>query len=674
MAEELTLQMALAQLEEAAPGAPFLALGQTVFWDEPMKGGILLASQRLGYKRELVAGVHDTDYFAKLPTGRRQAGKFKALPHNDTTTKALWSAAGEFSALFGSETVVTRDVLYAAGLKIGKITRERPNILDEATEAWDWRGIVSLEDKQQVAAEVPLKVLFRELYATLEWALEQTLDCLTGEDRTAAEGLAQRLRALTCDAGDRSSTLGELFKSLIADIYDFCANRPVGIHSTSTTELLKFNRDTAFRPRFSILQMFIELGDTARAAYDEAIKGSEIYPLARFGSGAIPFDLVIPGQGRGTIRLAPKGIVIMTPQPHFITLKNPVANASELAEAIESKLGKDCVLVGKAVTLIGMLASEFVFIFHEGASPYVKYSRKLHDLLQGLGGDLRLHPLLRVKYSPWDELDTCCAWLKLPEPFRQAFGADDICAPSFAARWRQVAAEQNALLARLGELRRPIDLIRHLAQTVGGSWAALAEEYERHHDALETLKDKVAELRALRCKAYDTMRGLRRERVGAERASGDHFRERIFEKDPSPTDIKRREELTAAASHAAEQLREANQAIRDLMGQQNEIARSPEILEVHERRRQIEIEAELKRLSMIRTATIAGKGLMRASNRPSAWWFPLVSPDGLWFRSTVENAEYRLEPLSTPPLPLPRRESHKEGSSQGASSWRGGRG
>src|SRR5687767_2651655 len=115
MAETLTLEEALAELQKVAPEAPFLALGQTIFWDEPMKGGILLASQRLGYKRRLVAGVHDTDYFAKLPSGPRQPGRFKALPHNDTTTKGLWSAAAEFSTLFGSETVVSREILQSAG-------------------------------------------------------------------------------------------------------------------------------------------------------------------------------------------------------------------------------------------------------------------------------------------------------------------------------------------------------------------------------------------------------------------------------------------------------------------------------------------------------------------------------------------------------------------------------
>src|SRR5436190_4069590 len=152
--QTLSVKEALGRLEKIAPDAPFLALGQTVFWDEPMKAGIALASKRLGYKREFVAGVHDTDYFAKLPSGKRQPGKFKAFPHNDTTTKGLWSAAGEFSSLFGSETVVTREKLQSGGLRVERVRRARPDILDEATEAWGWRGVVSLDDAPPVTAEL----------------------------------------------------------------------------------------------------------------------------------------------------------------------------------------------------------------------------------------------------------------------------------------------------------------------------------------------------------------------------------------------------------------------------------------------------------------------------------------------------------------------------------------
>ena len=96
-------------------GAPkFLALGQTVFWDEPMKAGLALEASKAGVG--FIAGVHDTDYFAKVSGAKDSRVKFKTLAHNDGTTRNLWSAAAEFSTLFGSETVVTKEELLKAGL------------------------------------------------------------------------------------------------------------------------------------------------------------------------------------------------------------------------------------------------------------------------------------------------------------------------------------------------------------------------------------------------------------------------------------------------------------------------------------------------------------------------------------------------------------------------------
>src|SRR5258708_2443517 len=105
-----------------------------------MKAGVAQAVRKSGGTRKFVAGVHDTDYFAiaHVLCGKR---RFQAMAHNDTTTKDLWSAAGEFSALFGSETVVTRELLATGGLKFRRLTQARPTFLDEATEAWGWKGI-----------------------------------------------------------------------------------------------------------------------------------------------------------------------------------------------------------------------------------------------------------------------------------------------------------------------------------------------------------------------------------------------------------------------------------------------------------------------------------------------------------------------------------------------------
>ncbi|MCB8932392.1 MAG: hypothetical protein M9921_04330 [Fimbriimonadaceae bacterium] len=643
-----SLEQALEELQKVAPDAPFLALGQTVLWDEPMKGGIALASARLGYKRKLVAGVHDTDYFAKIPSGERKPGRFATLPHNDTTTKELWSAAAEFSALFGSETVVTREALIAAGLKLGKVLRERPHLLDEATEAWGWRGVVSLDEHPPITAEVPLRGLLPELEAAFAWALDRSVACLSGDSRADGLRIANDLRDRFCAAAEGpDSSLAGFYRRLLPELYAVCAGQEIPLEVTATTELLRFNTDTCRLPRFDLLRRFIEPDSRATAcqAYNEAIASSEMYDLSRFGTGAIPFDLVIPGLGRGTLRIAPRAIVVMTREPQFITLSSPVETVDHLAEAVERKFGKHCTLVGKAVTLIGMLASEFTFVFHEGASSYVSHSRELHQKLAAADLGIDVHPILRVRYRAWDNLRTCCTWLKLPEPLQGPFGAEEVCAPTFATRWREVAQEQESVLHRLGELSRPIDLIRHLDHTVGGFWNQLAAEYEQLHTLLEGLKSEIESLRQERFELVRTLRELKGKRVAAERAKGAHWRQRVFEKSPTEEDLQERERLGAEVEHLIHTIAATENAIHRLRRQQADVVSRPDVLAAHARRREIEAEAELKRVHLIRQAVIASRGLHKAGLRPSAWWFPLLCPDGLWFRATVDDAECYLEPL-----------------------------
>ena len=649
MNEGTSIAEALVQLQQVAPEAPFLALGQTVFWDEPMKAGIALASRRLGYSRTFVAGVHDTDYFAKLATGPRQRGKFKTVPHNDTTTRGLWSAAAEFSTLFGSETVVTRERLLQGGLNLRKVLRARPRLLDEATEAWGWRGVVSLEDHPPITAQLPLRPLWSELMETFLWAVDGTLESLSGGAKAQAEDIAEEFRKLVCDAreDDPGLTLGQFYKRLIPEFYRKCANREVPLEATSTTELLRFNRSTCALPRFQLVSHFLDptTADVARAAYDATVSGTQIYTLDRFGSAAIPFDLVIPGIGRGTLRVARRAVIVMTPTPQFISLKRPVETLEDLAEAVERRFGPECVLIGKAVTLIGMLAREFVFVFHEGASSYVTHSRDLHRRLVSAGMSVPANPILRVRYHAWDALQACCSWIRLPEPFRQAFGSEETCAPSFAARWREVVQQQEELLERLGKLRRPIELIRFLDEVVGGFWNRLAQEYESIEAELLELRARIESVRRRRLECYAQLDRLKREVQEAELKKGLHFRERIFERKPTEEDLAERARLADEAARLHEELYETRLHIRSLMHEQAEVARAPNALEAHERRRRIELEAELKRLRLIRHAVIASEGLVRSARRPSAWWFSLLCPDGLWFRETIESSECYLEPL-----------------------------
>ena len=648
--EITSIEATLGELAQVSNGAPLLALGQTVFWDEPMKAGVALAAAKVGYPSKLVAGIHDTDYFAKLPSGSHQKGSFKALPHNDTTTRGLWSAAGEFSTLFGSETVITRDMLHAAGVRISRLSSARPNFLDDATEAWGWKGIVSLDEHAPITRDVPLRQIFRECQSTFDWALDSTVEVLAGEGKRTARKLADDLRTRVCDLQDSGAhTVAEFYERLLPIFYEFCANRPVDIETTATSRLLRFNTESCRLPRFELLNLFVSQATRAVAcsAYDEAIRGSAgLYELSRFGTGAIPFDMIIPGHGRGTIRLGTRGAVIMTSTPQFLSFKKPIDSIAELAEAVENKFGSDCVIVGKAVALIGMLAPEFVFVFHEGASSYVKHSRKMHQILAEMGFPIHMNPILRVRYDAWSALSVCCSWLRLPEPFQRPFGTEELCAPSFASRWREVGHEQEGLLKSLSALRRPIELIQYLDKTQGGNWKSLAEEYDRLHDRLDCLKNDLVAIRNQRYQIYDEIRSLRSSRVAAERAKGDHFRTVIFEKQPNQTDWDERQRLTAVVESVIHSMTEAENRMQDLRHRQNELVQDEEVKKIHVRRRSIELEAELKRLRLIRQAIISSRGLQRANLRPSAWWFRLVCPDGLWFRETIDSAECYLEPLN----------------------------
>lgn len=631
-----------------APGVRLLALGQTVFWDETTKAGVALALERGGHPR-LLAGVHDTDYFAKLPGGGDARG-FRAFPHNDGSTRGLWSAVAEFSALLGSEAVVRRDLLAAAGVNLERIARVRPGIVDEATEAWGWRGLVSLGDEPPLAADVRLAEVFGELRSAFDWALQESLACLAPDARREAADRADVLRQMLCDVRDElpvKARLRDFYLALLPRLYAAAAGRPVPIETTTTTGLLRFNRETAVLPRFTLVDVFLNPAsrDAAREAYNQVVAGSETYPLDRFGTGALPFDLIVPGHGRGTVRIGREGLIVMTRKPLFASLDEPLDGVADLASVVERKWGPDCVLVGKAITLIGMLSAEFGFVFHEGASGYVWRSRALHDALRSLAPGLEFHPILRVRYRTWDALRTTCAWFNLPGPFRRAFGADDVCASTFAAKWASVGRDQDALLQQLGGLRRPYDLIRFLAEYSGGTWASLAAEYESLHQGLQGLWAGIETFRAERRALFDERRALRRVRVAAERAKGLHFREAIFEKQPSADDLARREVLTHDVDRVVHRLGEVEHALHDSYRRQSEFVGRPELQAMHARRREIELEAEMKRLRLARHAVIVRDGLSAANRRPSGWWFPLVAGDGSWFAETVRTAECTLERL-----------------------------
>jgi len=249
---------------------------------------------------------------------------------------------------------------------------------------------VSLDEYAPITAHVPLRQIFGELYSTFDWALDTSLQDLTGQGLDMAKEVADTFRSQVCDRNDPALSVSEFYKSLLPS-----STRPVRTRTFRSRPLPRPNcsgstSETCGLPRFEILDAFVNQATRKEAsqAYDEALRGGTgQYELSRFGTGAIPFDLVIPGEGAGTIRLGTRGAVFMTREPQFISFKTPLTGVADLAKAIEAKFGPYCTLVGKAVSLIGMLAREFVFVFHEGASEYVRQKPPVPPVPRRNGSD-----------------------------------------------------------------------------------------------------------------------------------------------------------------------------------------------------------------------------------------------------------------------------------------------
>ncbi len=294
------------QLKIEYPGKPFLALGQTVFWDEPTKAVWRLLLDAAYPEAKLIAGVHDTDYFAKTTALVHTDAAYVALPHDDAKTRGLWSAAGELSALFGSEDLPTVAAYEHAGVPFHQIAGEQKSMPDAEfagrnTEAWGWRGIVETGPRQHIAADVPLSEFLPALSDELNWGFDLSAESLAPRQSRAI----QRGRAANSelDRGDtprrirlshaQRSVPGPPAAPLLA-----CLRRraPANFETTASTLLFRFNPETCSLPRFRFVDLFLQPAtrQTARDAYSAAVAGGGMYGLDEFGPGAMPFDIVVP--------------------------------------------------------------------------------------------------------------------------------------------------------------------------------------------------------------------------------------------------------------------------------------------------------------------------------------------------------------------------------------------
>ena len=673
----------LGELHERFPDTPFLALGQTALWDEPTKATLRRALDRVSPGAHLIAATHDTDYFAKLPghPPAREHGAYALVTHDDARTRGLWSAAGEMSRLFGSEDVPTVDALQeTGGVEIHRALRgadDGRGLLGDLTEAWGWTGIIYTYWDRKISRDVPLCEILPVLNDQIGWAIEGTASVLSGEDATHARATGERMRAwVAAYAGaNPDASLTQLYRDLTPRLYEMLLGAPAAnLTTSSTTELLRLNTTTAGLPRFKFLDLFLSpiTRRVALDAYNLAVGGSDIYTLDRFGDGALPFDLVVPGQGRGTLCVPGDGTIFVdTPQP--ITLCDTgcdFSSVEKLAALIERELGPDCTLVGKAVSLLPMLAAEFIIVFHEGASGYSDRTQAMlaHFVRRGIVLPT-IHPILRLRYNTWDALQAVGTEperrFTLPEFLAQAFAQATITLPEFAACWRCAVKRENDRLATLATLRSPRELLAYLASEDenSGKWQEAARTYDAANMTLMRLRDRG---QAIQGRVYTFYDQIRADKIAAdrlERAKGDDFRARVqplrdqMAQAQSPDEAPRLQAQIDAlqseraltfdaeiVSHRA-QVRYACEYVRDLKAKRLDLERGDESMQARATLRRVEADAELAKARLVRNALQAVHGLPHTNFRPTAWWFPLVDPTGAWFDRLAETAEFYLEPL-----------------------------
>ena len=100
-------------------------------------------------------------------------------------------------------------------------------------------------------------------------------------------------------------------------------------------------------------------------------------------------------------------------------------------------------------------------------------------------------------------------------------------------------------------------------------------------------------------------------------------------------------EIQALREHA----RTARAAARARVLEKLALERSPAVVAAREALARLRYTAELERLRRTRDALITSSSLHYLNFRPTAWWFPLVSPDGRWFDRLVATAQARVEEL-----------------------------
>ncbi len=617
-----------------------------------MKAVLRKILDETGLGGKMVLGVHDTDYFAKVNIQKTSAAKYELLPHNDGATKDLWSAAGEISSLFGSETFPTRHDLVRYHVPIDRLAKatgkERLDLINEATEAWGWRGLVYNGSRDLIVHCLTIQELGEPVQKMLQWGLEGTRKSLVEACcREEAQQTSDTLLSWIQDFRSQypNQFLTRLYQTLFPKLLELLLGSPLdNFEVDCTAHMLRLSPETASLPRFEFVDLFLneKTRSLAFKAYNDAVAGSEIYTLDKFGLGALPFDIVTPELGRGTLRVTLRAVHIETSNPIRIPLSKPINSIQELAEVLCQSLGDHVTLVGKAVALISMLAREFIFSFNEEGSGYVTRTLQMNNYLRAAGIIIHQHPILRLKFDTWDSLSVASSSLVLPEHLANSFGTRQIPSADFAARWKSIVAEQKQILSELHSITSPRAFLSYMIRRQGSHWNQKLEAYDQEKEALKRYRAMGVEIQTQVDRLYVKLKEVKKAIETIQLKKGTHFRS-VTEWTSQENDQRLR--FTEEVSALLDIRRELLSAIQELKSQRFSLERGAEVTAHRQIIDEIEIATISQRLQMLRVAILTASSLEHTNHRPSAWWLPMVDPTGGWFNRIAETTEIYTQPL-----------------------------
>lgn len=666
-----SVKKALNDLKKRFGELTIAAFGQTVFWDEPMKSVLVPMLKAYCPNARMIVGPHDADYFGKCP-GLRRPERFVTCEHNESATSGIWAAAGEISALFGAEAVPTHAKLAAAGVDFAKIRRmgnRYDQLIERGTTAWGWRGVVESGVGNSVFRDLATEDVSAEVEKLIEWALEGTLSQL--ENRAAHEQSASELLNTFRESARRpeNAALTKVYQSMWPYFYSrLLGYEPDGITVTSTCELFQFNRRTCRLPRFRLVDYFLnpETSLICREAYSSSVKGSGIYALDRFDEGALPFDLVLPGRGRGTMVVRGKELAVDLDPAVVVSLDSPLISTDQLAEVIETQFGPGTSLVGKAIANAFMFTSEFVFALNVHGSAYVTRTRKMARFMADHGIPVKLMPILRLRYKTWDSLEVLDETFCLPEHLAAAWEAPEVTAKSFARDWRSVVERKKALLQTLRTMKSTRELLRLLIQVDGDRWSETLEVYVRAKRKLLALQRGVCAEKQRAHALREEIKSLMEDANRLQYARGQisrlekSLRRRLLDLKKSRQAESEFHALRSQLDNLAKEELEGidgklvsiRRKILELKAERAKTVASyrsrelgPEAMEAKKSIIAAEAETQAAKFTLVEKAIRVVEGLPYTDHRPTAWWLPVVDPKGEWFRAILESTELEIEEM-----------------------------